>query len=110
MKLLLDQNLSRHLVTLLANRWPDVSHVCMYGLEQATDRELWDFAAVKGYCLVSKDNDFLNLALLHGAPPKVIIVRTGNATTSDLQHCLLSYSDEMIAFYHNPTESVLIIP
>ena len=38
MKLLLDENLSRHLVTRLAESFPDSTHVTAVGLDQATDR------------------------------------------------------------------------
>jgi len=81
----------------------------LHGLENATDNQLWDFAAKQGYCIVSKDSDFLHLALLRGAPPKVIIVRTGNASTAEIHHCLLVNRKEIEAFYDNNEEAVLVI-
>ena len=41
MKLLFDQNLSRHLVTRLAMEYPDSSHVTEVGRDTASDEEIW---------------------------------------------------------------------
>jgi len=109
-KLLLDQNLSRYLINALADIWPDISHISLHGLERATDKQIWNFAVQQGYCLVSKDNDFLNMGLLHGAPPKVIIVNTGNASTSEIGRHLIFHREVIRIFHENPEESVLIIP
>ncbi|WP_293156142.1 MULTISPECIES: DUF5615 family PIN-like protein [unclassified Microcoleus] len=43
MKLLFDQNLSRKLVTRLADIFPNASHVQFHGLADKTDTEVWDF-------------------------------------------------------------------
>ena len=72
MKLLLDQNLSRHLVRRLATQFPDSQHVAAVRLDVATDREVWDYAADHQYVIVSKDSDFRQLAFLLGPPPKAI--------------------------------------
>ena len=50
MKLLFDQNLSDQLVTLLADLFPNSTHVKTIGLNTAADTELWDYA---------RDNDYL---------------------------------------------------
>ena len=57
MKLLLDQNLSRHLVGGLRDAFPDSQHVTFVVLETATDREVWG-PREHGYVVVSKDTDF----------------------------------------------------
>ena len=44
MELLLDQNLSDQLVVLLADLFPNSTHVKTIGLDTATDTELWDYA------------------------------------------------------------------
>ena len=48
MKLLFDQNLSRRLVALVGSAFPESRHVIDYGLDAATDREIWDHAATHG--------------------------------------------------------------
>ncbi|WP_157162651.1 DUF5615 family PIN-like protein [Cylindrospermum stagnale] len=45
MKLLFDQNLSRKLVTRLADVFPNSSHVQFQGMEERTDTEIWEFAS-----------------------------------------------------------------
>ncbi len=41
MKLLFDHNLSSRLVSRLADRYPNTSHVALVGLERATDLTVW---------------------------------------------------------------------
>jgi predicted nuclease of predicted toxin-antitoxin system len=43
-KLLLDQNLSRHLVGQLRDLFPESEHVSAVGLDDATDQEIWEYA------------------------------------------------------------------
>jgi predicted nuclease of predicted toxin-antitoxin system len=40
-RLLFDQNLSRHLVGMFAIEYPDSRHVTDLGLDMATDAEIW---------------------------------------------------------------------
>ncbi len=82
MKLLFDQNLSPHLVTRLADLFPDFGHVYPLGLDQVLDTKVWDYARGSGFIMVSKDADFSELSLLHGHPPKLIWLRLGNCTTN----------------------------
>jgi hypothetical protein len=46
-KLLFDQDLSRRLVGLLADIFPDSSHVALVGLDTASDREIWTYPATQ---------------------------------------------------------------
>ena len=48
MKLLLDQNISRRLVTPLQEDFPDTSQVALLGLGEATDYDIWDLARSQG--------------------------------------------------------------
>ena len=72
MKLLFDQNLSRKLVSRLADIFPGSSHVRFHGLPEADDGEIWEFARVQAFCIVTQDADFADRSRLYGAPPKVI--------------------------------------
>lgn len=65
MRLLFDQNLSRHLVHQLDVEYPDSRHVTDVGLDTATDAEIWAWAGEHDYMIVSKDSDFRQLAFLH---------------------------------------------
>lgn len=77
MRLLFDQNLSPRLVSLLSDIYPDYSHVQYLNMDESSDTEVWDYAAERGYTIVSKDADFHQRSLLLGAPPKVIWIQPG---------------------------------
>lgn len=49
MKLLFDQNLSFKLCQMIADLFPDSSHVRLLGLSEGADRALWDFAKANGF-------------------------------------------------------------
>ncbi|RZS54749.1 DUF5615 family PIN-like protein [Sphaerotilus mobilis] len=78
MKLLLDENLSHRLVPALQLDYPGSTQVTLAGLGAADDRAVWRYAAESGFVLVTKDDDFLDLAAHHGAPPVVIRLVLGN--------------------------------
>lgn len=48
MRLLFDQNLSRHLVGHLRDVFPESEHVTALGLDAATDQEIWRYAREEG--------------------------------------------------------------
>ncbi|MFV0306419.1 MAG: DUF5615 family PIN-like protein [Desertimonas sp.] len=109
MKLLFDENLSRRLVTAVADLFPDSAHVTTVGLTATSDRDVWDHARVNGYVLVSKDSDLNDLAFVHGAPPKIVWLRIGNATTIDIVNVLRDNTQRIIDFGDHPDDAVLIL-
>ena len=109
MKLLLDENLSRRLVLTLGMHFPGTRHVEDVGLQGCPDRAVWDYAAVEGYVLVSKDNDFRQLSFLLGHPPKVVWLNVGNAGTRELGALLTSNRAGLLSFDENTEESLLIL-
>ena len=80
MRLLFDHNLSPRLIRLLADVYPECSHVQDLGMDKASDSEVWNYAAEHEYTIVSKDAD---RSLVRGAPPKVVWIRLGNCSVSD---------------------------
>ncbi|MET4295003.1 putative nuclease of putative toxin-antitoxin system [Bradyrhizobium sp. LB8.2] len=82
MRLLFDQNLSFMLCQMIADLFPDSSHVRSHRLSEASDRALWEFAKANGFAIVTQDVDFADMASLLGSPAKVIWLRTGNQTTA----------------------------
>ncbi|MFH1321968.1 MAG: DUF5615 family PIN-like protein [Bacteroidota bacterium] len=81
MKLLFDQNISRYLIVLLEDYFPDSNHVFELGLQTATDITIWKYALENHYTIVTQDSDFYFLTLIYDFPPKVIWLRYGNTTT-----------------------------
>ena len=109
MKLLLDENLSRHLVARLADQFSGTAHVTAVGLDHATDRAVWEYARSHDYVIVSKDSDFNDLAFMHGPPPKVIWVRVGNASTSIIEAVLVDAVHTIAAFAASDEDTVLVL-
>jgi predicted nuclease of predicted toxin-antitoxin system len=107
-KLLLDQNLAPRLVTLLADLFPGSTHVRDVGLAAATDADVWSYAKAGGYAIVSKDGDFRQLSFRFGAPPKVVWLRIGNASTTEI-HALMRAHAADFAALDADTEAALLI-
>ena len=109
MKLLLDHNLSPRLVSKLAANFPETLHVRDVELHSAPDEAVWDFALQHGYTIVSKDSDFHQLAFLKGPPPKVIWIRLGNCSTSDIEALLRRSVEQIRRFIANQESAFLIV-
>ncbi len=109
MKLLLDQNLSFRLTGQLSLNFPGSRHVKDFGLTEADDELIWEFAAKEEYVIVSKDSDFMHRSLLRNHPPKFIFVRTGNCSNADIAILISSNFRTIKAFIQDPLESMLII-
>lgn len=110
MSLLFDQNLSRHLPSLLAAEFPGSGQVIAAGLATADDRAVWAYAAAHGLAIVSKDADFAQLSAVFGPPPKVIWLRIGNGPTQDVVALLRARAADVQAFLADPAAAVLVLP
>jgi len=98
MKLLFDQNLSFKLCGQLADIFPDSNQIRLLGMEEAADRNIWEYAKTHGFTLVSQDVDFADLATLYGPPPKVIWLRCGNQPTNAIEQRLRDHAEAIAAF------------
>lgn len=107
MRLLVDENLSERLVTTLADQFPNSLHIRLLGLGGANDQALWDLALREGCTLLTRDEDFLSLSLLRGAPPKVVLLRLGNCSTSEVARLVRSSAADIRAFLDQPALSCL---
>jgi predicted nuclease of predicted toxin-antitoxin system len=96
-KLLLDENLSRKIVPALQEAFPGSTQVALLGMERSDDRELWEHAKSMGFVLVTKDEDFMDLAATLGYPPKLILLRLGNCTNQQILDALLASRSEIEA-------------
>lgn len=110
MKLLFDENLSYRLVRLLADIYPDSAYVGDFDLLGTPDRTIWEFAAERGFMLVSKDTDFYERSALYGAPPKVVWLRIGNAPTAATAALLRDHYVIVRHFHDDPGTTVLALP
>ncbi len=88
MRLLFDQNLSHKLVIRLADIFPDSSHAIILGLSKEADLMVWKFAFENNFTIVTQDSNFYDLALLHGTPPKIVWIRSGNSSTNFVEELI----------------------
>lgn len=109
MKLLLDENLSRRIVPVLQENYPESSQVALLGLEGGDDRSLWEYAKQQGYVLVTQDSDFHEMSVLYGFPPKVIWLKCGNQPRKVIAGRLLDHCEAVEQFYTDEKKSCLEI-
>lgn len=109
MKLLLDENLSPRLVERLNDLYPDCAHVREVGLERAPDETVWNYARANAFTIVTQDADFGEMSVLLDSPPKVIWLRRGNCSSSEIATILRAQYDAILAFHRNPKEAVLAL-
>lgn len=93
MKLLLDQNLSRKLVSKLNNLFPGTEHVSKFNLERKDDAEIRKFANENQFIIVTQDADFFEMMLMKGFPPKIIWLRCGNTSSQTVLKLIINNSE-----------------
>ncbi len=110
MKLLFDENLSHRLATLLNDLFPESVHVRSIGMKSSADPSVWSHAKSNDFMIVSKDVDMHDLSLILGNPPKVIWVRLGNCTTSEVEKLLRTHYNSIKEFYDDDELSLIALP
>jgi len=94
MKLLFDQNISHRILSLLPEKFSGSTSVKKEGLIDAFDKQIWDYARLHNYIIVTQDSDFNDLSTLNGFPPKIVWIRSGNLKTKAILDILTdNYSD-----------------
>ena len=79
-------------------------HVYKLGLLSAGDVTIYE-AAIKSnqsVIIITKDEDFADLALRRKTYPKVIWITAGNLSNNDLQHILLTHFETAVEKLQNP--------
>lgn len=103
MKLLIDENISYRLVFRLVSVFPDTKHVKDFGLIHTNDHIIFVQARALGFdAIVTMDDDFQNILLERGVPPKIIWIRTGNCSTQYLADVILRNETIIRAFVADP--------
>jgi len=108
-KLLFEQNLSPRLPARLADRFPGSDHVDPLGLAAVDDAEVWEFALRGGFAMVTKDEDFGQMGVLRGSPPKVLWLLLGNCSTAQVEALLRDRFADIMAFDCDPNVGVLAL-
>jgi predicted nuclease of predicted toxin-antitoxin system len=109
MKLLFDQNISFRVLRSLPSSFSDCHHVSSVNLNNCNDVKIWQYAKQNGYTIVTFDADFFDLSTLKGFPPKIVWLRTGNMTTSEIvENIILNYAN-INSFIDNSEQGCLEI-
>jgi predicted nuclease of predicted toxin-antitoxin system len=109
MKLLFDHNLSPRLVNQLADLFPESTHLYTLGMDQADDREVWNYAQTNGFTIITRDSDYNELLVLRGFPPKVIWIRRGNCSTNEIAAILRSHLADIQTLASDSTLGILTL-
>ena len=109
MKLLFDENLSPKLPGLLADIFPGSIHIRECAMKGRSDGEVWEFARLSGFTLVSKDPDFQQRSMLYGHPPKLVWLRIGNCTRERLAQLITTHARDIFALDAELSESMLVL-
>jgi predicted nuclease of predicted toxin-antitoxin system len=98
MTLLFDQNISFRITPKLSSLFPDCKHVSDCGLMDMEDSEIWEYAKLNNYSIVTFDSDFYDISILNGHPPKIIWIRTGNLKTIQIAELLVKNKELVMSF------------
>ena len=110
MKLFVDENLSRKLPSLLGDHFAGSVSVAGLDLFQTPDEELWMIPRKGEYVILTKDNDFEDLSILNGPPPKVIRIVLPNASTRAVVNLLEDHQVLITDFAADDAAGILHLP
>lgn len=109
MKLLFDQNLSPRLVNRLADLFLGSIHVQSVGLDCANVDQVWQHAQLNGFTIVTKDEDYNDLGVMRGSPPKLIWLQLGNCTTAQVEEVFRVRFADIEAFEKDQSVGTLVL-
>jgi len=97
LRFLVDAQLPPKLARRLAEEGHRAEHVVDIGLGIAADRAIWAYASTNDCVVVSKDQDFADLARRDPEGPQVVWIRLGNTTSLALWRALRPIWPEVLA-------------
>jgi predicted nuclease of predicted toxin-antitoxin system len=109
MNLLFDQKISHRILPNIQDISPNAKQVRELGLENLTDKEIWDYAKKNEFIIVTFDTDFYDLSLVWGNPPKIVWIRTFNQTNKNIELILRKHINDLIEFQKEKDLSCLEI-
>jgi len=101
MKLLFDQNISFRITRKLQSYFSGCLHVSDCKLSNCEDTEIWVYAKQNDFVIVTFDSDFYDISIINGHPPKIIWIRTGNLTTSEIVQLIIENRKIIDSFIHD---------
>ena len=93
----------------LADLFPNSEHVDAVGLGSAANNSVWEYARQNGLAIVTKDEDYSQMSVLLGSPPKVLWLLIGNCTTAEVEALLRLRLADILAFEQDVSVGVLAL-
>ncbi|QQS51629.1 MAG: DUF5615 family PIN-like protein [Bacteroidota bacterium] len=84
MRFLFDQNISFRITKKLNKLFPGCKHVSDCELMDCEDQDIWKYARINDFSIVTFDSDFYDISVINGHPPKIIWLRSGTLITNDI--------------------------
>ena len=89
MKIIIDAQLSPNLATWITQNFDIEAYSVKYlGLRDATDEAIFAEARKQNAIVLTKDEDFMNLVMKNGSPPKIIWLTCGNTSNQRMKEVL----------------------
>jgi Uncharacterized protein conserved in bacteria len=108
--LLLDANLSWRFIDILNKYYDKCVHVDSSGLNiPAKDSDIWYYAKKNQMVIITNDEDFLNIQILRGFPPKVVLFKTGNLKRKQVEDVLINIKQDIIRLIESDDYGLLEI-
>ena len=70
---------------------------------------IWDFARNHSLTFLTKDKDFASLSLARGAPPKVVLLQTGNCATTTIERVIRTNAIRLFDFESDLRRGLLVL-
>jgi predicted nuclease of predicted toxin-antitoxin system len=108
-RLLLDENLSERLLRPLDEFFPGSVHIRSLTKTGTSDRPIWDLARTGGFVLTTRDEDFIGMSVLQGAPQKVVWLNVRNSRNAVIAALLQSHLTDIERFVEHDEYTFLAI-
>lgn len=102
MKLLLDENISYRVLKSISTVFPGSMHIVQQSNSVKEDLGIFDYAKVNEFTIVTFDEDFYDIQLLKGYPPKIIWLRFGNSSNLKVVDKLMKNLEGIKSFLNIP--------
>jgi predicted nuclease of predicted toxin-antitoxin system len=109
MNLLFDQNISFRILKWIDDIFPGSISVHDLEYKNPHDLDVWKFAKVNNFTIVTFDSDFIDISNLRGYPPKIIWLRMGNTSTKNIADRIRSEQRSIEEFLRNSESAFLEI-
>jgi predicted nuclease of predicted toxin-antitoxin system len=109
MKLLFDENISFRIVKRITEFFPDSIHISSIRPKISSDRLIFEYAKKHAYTIVTFDEDFQEIQSILGFPPKIVWLRMGNTSTTNVLQTLQRYFQEIKSMENDTDIGILEI-